>query len=187
MTENHSNRSDTYLTFYLDEELFGLNIDSVREVLEFTSITKVPRTAAYMRGVINVRGHAVPVLDLRRKFGLEEVEQTVDTCIIIVEVDIDGESCIMGALVDGVQEVLDIPPESIEDPPKLGNSIDMRFIQGLGKLEEQFVILLDIQSVFSMEELQQAGEASRSAQSQPSEEAGRPPQAQTTAESPAPA
>jgi purine-binding chemotaxis protein CheW len=112
----------------------------------------------------------VPVLDLRRKFGLEEVEQTVDTCIIIVEVDMDGEASIMGALVDGVQEVLDIPAEQIEDPPKLGNSIEMRFIQGLGKLEEQFVILLDIQSVFSMEELQQAGEAGRSAQQQTAEE-----------------
>ncbi|WP_291322214.1 chemotaxis protein CheW [Desulfonatronospira sp.] len=141
------------MTFYLDQELFGLSIDSVREVLEYTTITRVPRTADYMRGVINLRGRPVPVVDLRRKFGLDEGEQTVDTCIIIVEVSYEGESSIMGALVDGVQEVLDIPQSQIEDPPKLGNTIDMKFIRGLGRLEETFVIILDVQAIFSMEEL----------------------------------
>ncbi len=159
MTEKGTGHSNTYLTFYLDQELFGLTIDSVREGLEYTTITKVPRTADYMRGVINVRGRPVPVVDLRKKFGLEEKEQTVDTCIIIVEVEFDGESSIMGALVDGVQEVLDIPPEQIEETPKLGNTIEMKFIRGLGKLEDNFVILLDMQSVFSMEELSSISES----------------------------
>lgn len=153
MNENEQNQSNTYLTFYLDEELFGLKILMVREVLEYTPITKVPMTAEFMRGVINVRGHVVPVVDLRQKFGLEAVEQTINTCIIIVELDVDGESSTMGALVDGVQEVLDIAPEQIEDSPRLGSKIDTRFIQGIGKLGERFVILLDIQAIFSNQEL----------------------------------
>ncbi|MFP4672827.1 MAG: chemotaxis protein CheW [Desulfohalobiaceae bacterium] len=153
MTNTDSSQNSTYLTFYLDQDLFGLNIDTVREVLEYTKITKVPRTADYMRGVINVRGHAVPVVDLRLKFGLQEGEQTVDTCIIIVELQLEGESSTMGILVDGVQEVLDIPAEQIEKPPRLGNRIDTQFIKGIGKLEDRFVIILDIQSVFTAEEL----------------------------------
>lgn len=153
MSDTSTSQSSTYLTFYLEQDLFGLNIDKVREVLEYTKITKVPRTEDYMRGVINVRGHAVPVVDLRLKFGLDQGEQTVDTCIIIVELEMEGESSTMGVLVDGVQEVLDIPAEQIEKPPRLGNKIDTQFIQGIGKLEDRFVIILDIQSVFSAEEL----------------------------------
>ncbi|MFP4588298.1 MAG: chemotaxis protein CheW, partial [Desulfohalobiaceae bacterium] len=149
MSDSSASQNSTYLTFYLDQDLFGLNIDTVREVLEYTKITKVPRTADYMRGVINVRGHAVPVVDLRLKFGLQEGEQTVDTCIIIVELQLEGESSTMGILVDGVQEVLDIPAEQIEKPPRLGNRIDTQFIKGIGKLEDRFVIILDIQSVFT--------------------------------------
>ncbi len=153
MNDTKEARSNTYLTFYLDEDLFGLNIHLVREVLEYTAITRVPMTADFMRGVINVRGHVVPVVDLRRKFGLEKAEQTVNTCIIIVELEIDGESSTMGALVDGVQEVLNIMPEQIEATPRLGSRIDTRFIQGIGKLAEKFVILLDIQTIFTMDEL----------------------------------
>ena len=115
-------------------------------------------TADYMRGVINVRGRVVPVVDLREKFGLETAENTVDTCIIIVELDIDGESSTMGALVDGVQEVLTIAPEQIEVSPRLGGRIDTRFIQGIGKLDGEFVILLDIQAIFSLEELTRLAE-----------------------------
>ena len=153
MNDNQDVQKNTYLTFHLDEELYGLNIHLVREVLEYTAVTKVPMTADFMRGVINVRGHVVPVVDLRRKFGLTRTEQTVNTCIIIVELEADGEASTMGALVDGVQEVLDIPPEQIEASPRLGSRIDTSFIQGIAKLTDQFVILLDIQSIFSMEEL----------------------------------
>ena len=159
MSEQSNIQSNTYLTFHLDEELYGLNIQSVREVLEFTSITRVPRTASFMRGVINVRGHAVPVMDLRRKFDLHEAEQTIDTCIIIVEVELENESTIMGALVDGVQEVLEIAPEQIEPPPQLGSRIRGRFITGIGKLEEQFVILLNVQELFSQQELEDMASA----------------------------
>ena len=158
MNDANEIQENTYLTFYLDEELFGLNIHLVREVLEYTSITKVPMTADFMRGIINVRGHVVPVVDLRRKFGLAEAELTINTCIIIVELEIDGESATMGALVDGVQEVLDIPKEQIEASPRLGSKINTRFIQGIAKLRERFIIILDIQAVFSMEELSMLAE-----------------------------
>ncbi|MFP4445591.1 MAG: chemotaxis protein CheW [Desulfosudaceae bacterium] len=158
MNETKEIQNNTYLTFHLDEELYGLNIHLVREVLEYTPITKVPMTADFMRGVINVRGHVVPVVDLRLKFGLEPAEQTVNTCIIIVELMIEGEPATMGALVDGVQEVLDITPEQIEDPPRLGSKINTRYLQGIAKLPEQFVILLDIQAIFSTEELSMLAE-----------------------------
>lgn len=143
----------TYLTFRLNDELFGLNINLVREVLEYTRITKVPLTAPYIRGVINVRGSVVPVVDLRRKFGLAGNGQTVDTCIIIVEFDMDGQASTMGALVDGVQEVLYIPPDQIEPPPRMGGRVNAPYIQGIGKLLDQFVILMDMQAIFSQEEL----------------------------------
>ena len=153
MNNATSLQNNTYLTFYLDEELFGLDITLVREVLEYTAITKIPMTANFIRGVINVRGNVVPVVDLRRKFGLEKIEQTVNACIIIVELEVDGESSTMGALVDKVQKVLDILPEQIEKPPRLNSKIGTNFIRGIGKLAEQFVILLDIQTIFSMDEL----------------------------------
>ncbi|MFO8049429.1 MAG: chemotaxis protein CheW [Desulfosudaceae bacterium] len=158
MNDTQDAQNNTYLTFHLDEELYGLNIYLVREVLEYTPVTKVPMTADFMRGVINVRGHVVPVVDLRRKFGLETAETTVNTCIIIVEMDVDGEATTMGALVDGVQEVLEIPPEQIEASPRLGSRINTRFIQGIAKLTDQFVILLNIQSIFSMDELSMLAE-----------------------------
>jgi len=153
MTEDKKTLSEQYLTFNLQKELYGLDIDSVREVLEVTQITKVPQTQEYMRGVINVRGHAVPVVDLRLKFGLEQGEMTVDTCIIIVEVRIDGESIILGLLVDGVEEVLELGQDNIEPPPRFGTRINSRFMKGIGKLEEKFIIILDIQEVFSEDEL----------------------------------
>ncbi len=153
MKENTEHNSHTYLTFFLDDELYGLNILMVREVLEYTEVTRVPMTADFMRGVINVRGHVVPVVDLRKKFGLAAMEQTFNTCIIIVELEIEGESSTMGALVDGVQEVLDITPEQIEKSPRLGSRIDTHFIQGIGKLGDRFVILLDIRAIFSNREL----------------------------------
>ena len=97
-----------YLTFKLDDEVFALDITKVREVLDFTTITKVPRTPEFMRGVINLRGSVVPVVDLRLKFAMTKTEQTVNTCIIITEVTLDGETTVLGALADSVQEVMDL-------------------------------------------------------------------------------
>ncbi len=157
MTAEQSDTNEQLLTYKLDQELYGLDIDSVREVLEVPQITKVPRTRDYMRGVINVRGHAVPVVDLRLKFGLQEAEMTIDTCIIIVEVTIEGESMVLGLLVDGVEEVLELNKEDIEAPPRFGNQINSRFMKGIGKVEDKFIIILDIQEVFSEGELSELG------------------------------
>ena len=141
-----------YLTFKLEDELFALDIGKVREVLDFTSITKVPQTPDYMRGVINLRGSVVPVVDLRLKFGMGLAEKTVNTCVIIVEVDLEGEKVVMGAMADAVQEVLDLEPDQIEPPPRIGTKLNTDFIKGMGKHAEQFIIILDIDKVFSTDD-----------------------------------
>ena len=143
-----------FLTFRLEEELFALDIGKVREVLDFTSITKVPQTPDYMRGVINLRGSVVPVVDLRLKFGMTMAEKTVNTCVIIVEVDMDGEKVVMGAMADAVQEVLDLEPDQIEPPPRIGVKLNTDFIRGMGKHADQFIIILDIDKVFTIDELE---------------------------------
>ena len=142
-----------YLTFKLDDEVFALGIDKVREVLDYTSVTKVPQTPEFMRGVINLRGGVVPVIDMRLKFGLPRTEQTVNTCIIIVEVEVEGEITILGALADSVQEVLDLEPQQIEPAPKIGTKLRTEFIRGMGRRDERFIIILDIDKVFSGDEL----------------------------------
>jgi purine-binding chemotaxis protein CheW len=142
-----------YLTFRLDDEVFALDISKVREVLDFTTITKVPRTPEFLRGVINLRGSVVPVLDLRLKFGMTKTEHTVNTCIIITEVAADGETVVIGTLADSVQEVMDLGPGHIEPAPKIGTKLDMRFIKGMGKQNDRFLIILDIDRVFSAEEM----------------------------------
>ncbi len=142
-----------HLTFKLDEEVFALDISKVREVLEYTSVTKVPQTPEFMKGVINLRGHVVPVVDLRLKFGMQEAEKTVNTCIIIVEVSVDDDTAVLGALADSVQEVLELEPDQIEPAPKIGTRLKTDFIKGMGKRDEQFIMILDIDKVFSTDEL----------------------------------
>lgn len=142
-----------YLTFILDDGHYGLSIDSVQEVLEVMTITKVPRTPEHMLGVTNVRGQAVPVIDLRLRFGLQAKEKTVDSCIVIVELTVGGEAMTLGALVDGVEEVMDLDPGQIEPAPKLGNSIDIRFIKGIAKQDDRFIILLDINECFDFQDM----------------------------------
>lgn len=142
-----------FLTFTLGKEIFALDIGTVREVLELTSITKIPRTPEFMRGVINLRGHAVPVVDMRLKLGMSQGEDTVDTCIIIVEIEFEGEFTVMGALVDSVREVFEMTPETIEPAPKMGAAINAEYIKGMGRQNEQFIIIIDINKIFSAEEL----------------------------------
>jgi purine-binding chemotaxis protein CheW len=142
-----------FLTFKLDEEIFALDIGKVREVLDFTTVTKVPQTPDFMRGVINLRGTVVPVVDLRLKFALPKTEKTVNTCIIITEVEVEGEILVLGAMVDSVQEVLDLEPEQIEPPPRIGVKLNTDFIRGMGKRDGEFIIILDIDFIFSSAEL----------------------------------
>jgi purine-binding chemotaxis protein CheW len=142
-----------YLTYKLADEVFALDIGKVREVLDFTTVTKVPRTPEFMRGVINLRGSVVPVVDLRLKFGMPKTEKTVDTCVIITEVTVDNETAVLGALADSVQEVLDLEADHIEPAPKIGTRLRTEFIKGMGKHNGNFIIILDIDRVFSAEDL----------------------------------
>ena len=142
-----------YLTFKLDEEIFALDIAKVREVLDYTKITKVPRTPEFMRGVINLRGSVVPVVDMRLKFGMTKTDKTVNTCIIIVEITLAGETVVLGALADAVHEVIELEPGQIEPAPKIGTRLKTDFIRGMGKRGERFIIILDIDKVFSSDEL----------------------------------
>jgi purine-binding chemotaxis protein CheW len=142
-----------YLTFKLGDEVFALDITKVREVLDFTAVTKVPRTPEFMRGVINLRSSVVPVVDLRLKFGMQKTEQMVNTCIIISEVTVDGDTTILGALADSVQEVMDLDAEHISAAPRIGTKLRTEFIKGMGKQNDRFVIILDIDRVFSADDL----------------------------------
>ncbi len=145
--------SQQYVTFSLGEELFGVEVTRAREILSVTPVTKVPQTPEYLLGVINLRGQVVPVIDMRLKLGLPVTAETEDTCVIVVEVQIDGESIIVGALADAVREVLEIRSDQIEPAPRLGTRLKTEFITGMGKVDEQFLILLNIDRVFSSEEL----------------------------------
>ena len=142
-----------YLTFGLGEEVFALETGSVREVIELVPVTRIPKTPPFMRGVINLRGHAVPVVDLRIKFDMPTVQDTVNTCVIIVDVDVDGELCSMGAIVDSVREVFEMDSDQLNPPPRMGTSIRADFIKAMGKQNEEFIMILDIAKVFSAEEL----------------------------------
>ena len=142
-----------YLTFKLAEEIFAFDVAKVREILELTTITKVPQTPEFMRGVINLRGSVVPVIDLRLNFGMTRTEQTINTCIIVVEVNLEEETIVLGVLADSVQEVVEMEPESIEPPPQLGTRLNTKFIKGMGKVGSDFVMILDIDKIFSAKDL----------------------------------
>ena len=153
MTVSEIAEMSQYLTFKLHDEMFALDIGKVREVLDYTTITRMPQMPDFMLGVINLRGSVVPVVDMRTKFGMAVTEKTVNTCVIIVEVSMDGESVVLGALADSVQEVLDLEPELIEAPPRIGSQLDTNFIKGMGKHNDRFIIILDIDKVFGADEL----------------------------------
>jgi purine-binding chemotaxis protein CheW len=142
-----------YLTFKLEDEIFALDIGKVREVLDYTAITKVPRTPDFMRGVINLRGTVVPVVDMKLKLGMMRTEKTIHTCIIIAEIELDGEVIVLGAIADSVQEVIELEPEHIEPAPRIGTGLKIEFIKGMGKRDDSFIIILDIDKVFSSDEL----------------------------------
>ena len=153
MAASGATETTQYLTFKLAEEVYALDISKVREVLDFTTVTKVPRTPDFMRGVINLRGSVVPVVDLRLKFGMGVTEKTVNTCVIIAEVAVDGETTVLGALADSVQEVLDLEAGQISPAPKIGTKLRTEFIKGMGNQNDHFVIILDIDLVFSADEI----------------------------------
>ena len=136
-----------YLTFTLSREEYGIEILKVREIIGYMDITSVPRTPPYMKGVINLRGQVIPVLDLRSRFDMPEADVTEQTCIIVAEINQQGRRFNVGLVVDQVQEVLDISSENIEDAPQFGTSVQMDFILGIGKVGNSIKILLDIDKV----------------------------------------
>ncbi len=144
-----------YLTFKLAEEVFALDVAKVREILEYTAVTRIPQTPDFMRGVINLRGSVVPVVDLRLKFGMSATEQTINTCIIVTEVEMEGETILLGALADSVQEVNEMEPGQIEAAPHIGTRLNTDFIKGMGKRDGHFVMILDIDKVFNSGELEE--------------------------------
>ena len=139
----------TYLAFILDNETYGIEILRVREIIGLMDVTTVPQTPEYMKGVINLRGKVIPVIDLRLKFSMQEKEHTDETCVIVVEVN----NTSIGIIVDSVSEVLEITRGEIEESPHFGHDIDTSYIMGLGKVKEKIVILLDIEEILSSEEL----------------------------------
>jgi purine-binding chemotaxis protein CheW len=142
-----------YLTFGLSEETYALQILKVNEIIGMMAVTSVPRTPEFVRGVINLRGKVIPVVDLRLKFGMEGQEDTERTCIIVVQVSDAGQIATMGVLVDAVDEVVDIAEEQIEPAPTFGTSVNTEFIMAMGKVGESVVMLLDVEKVLTGGEL----------------------------------
>ncbi len=150
-----------YMTFKLGNEVFAIGVAQVREVLEVSQITRVPTAPEYMRGVVNVRGQATPVVDLRLKFGLAPAPDTVHTRIIVMELEIDGEETVLGGVADSVQEVIEIEPSNINPPPRIAMRWRTDFIQGMGRRGDDFIIILDVNRVFGSEEMALVDEAAQ--------------------------
>jgi purine-binding chemotaxis protein CheW len=150
MTDSTFNQ---YVTFTLIEEQYAVSVRKVREVLEYTRITKLPRTADFMKGIINLRGAGVPVIDLRLKFGMEETPVGKETAIIVLDVDSRAGPVVVGVLADSVHEVVEIAPGDVEPAPHFGTSLSSEFIQGVGKCDSGFIIILDIDHIFNSDEV----------------------------------
>ncbi|MCK4664309.1 MAG: chemotaxis protein CheW [Bacteroidales bacterium] len=153
MSKKLNYESDSFLSFKLGDELFSANVAKVLNILEWVKITKVPKSPEYMKGVINLRGNVLPVIDMKLKFGMEVTQQTSDTCILVLDIDIDNESIQVGAIVDSVQEVLELTEDKILPPPSIGSKYKSEFIYGVAKSADEFIMLLDMDKVFSIDEL----------------------------------
>jgi len=150
---NMDSQSAQYLTFMLGGEAFGIGIMAVKEIIEFAGITEVPMMPDSIRGVINLRGAAVPVMDLAARFGRPQTVAGKRTCIVVVELETDGERQLTGVVVDAVSAVLDIPASEIEPAPSFGTRIRGDFIAGMGKVNGKFVILLNVEQVLALDDL----------------------------------
>lgn len=148
-----TDRTSQLLSFALDSELFAVDIAHVREILDRTDMTRIPRMPSYMRGALNVRGSVVPVVDLRVKFGLPAAEFTLDTCVILFEVSVDGEPTVLGGLVDAVRDVFEVGPDDLSTPPRMGTKLDTEFISCMARCEDELIIVLDVDRVLSADEI----------------------------------
>ncbi len=148
-----NDRAGKYLTFSLADEEYGIGILKVKEIIGMMPITPVPQTPSFVKGVLNLRGKVIPVVDLRLKFGMASIDYTERTCIIVVEIEASAGSILMGIVVDSVSEVMQIKSDDIEDTPRFGAKLNTDYILGLAKMEGKVKILLDIDSVLSAQEL----------------------------------
>lgn len=153
-------KAGKYLTFTLMEEEYGIGILKVKEIIGMMPVTSVPRTPEFVKGVINLRGKVIPVVDLRLKFSMESIDYTERTCIIVVEIESGDLTVLIGIVVDAVSEVLNIVQEDIEDAPQFGTAVETSYILGMAKMEGSVKILLDIDKVLSQTEIQQLEKAS---------------------------
>ena len=138
-----------YLTFNLSQETYGIEIIKVQEIIGMMNVTKFPKTPDFIRGVINLRGKVIPVIDIRKKFCLEDIEDTEKTCIVVVQVEMENEVFCEGIIVDEVSEVVDIESSNIELPPSFELEEEREFIKGIGKIEDKVIILLDVSKIIS--------------------------------------
>lgn len=152
---------EQYLVFYLGDQVYGIKILRVKEILQYPGVTRVPRTPHYVKGVINLRGNVLPVVDLFALFENKAVSITPRTCIIIVEVTIKGERVEAGILVDAVDQVADLAAENIEPPPSFGVTVKTEFITGMGRYEDHFVVLLDLDLILAPEEMRKFDASTR--------------------------
>lgn len=152
------NRSGKYLVFHLGREEYGVEVLKVREIMGLQDITSVPQTSSFVKGVINLRGKVIPVIDLRLKFGLDSSEYTQRTCIVVVQVQEKGHPLMMGVIVDGVNEVLTMQESEIENTPQFGDDLRVDYILGMAKIKGKVKILLDIDRVLSAQEIRHLDE-----------------------------
>lgn len=153
MKQENLSQISSYLSFKLGEEEFAAHVSKVLNILEMTKITEVPKAPDYMKGVINLRGTVLPVVDTRIKFGMSATEYTTNTCIIVLDIDVDGETIQIGALVDAVQAVLEIDSNTILPPPSIGSKYRPEFIEGVANVDDRFVMILNMDAVFTIEDV----------------------------------
>jgi purine-binding chemotaxis protein CheW len=153
MREGFTHKINSYLTFKLGNEVFGANVGKILNILEMTKITKVPKAPSFMKGVINLRGSVLPLIDTRIKFELPETEYTANTCILVLDIELQNEPVHVGALVDAVQEVIEIDDSQIQPPPSIGSKYRSEFIEGMAKINDEFIMLLNMDMIFSNSEI----------------------------------
>ncbi len=153
MNSENITKINTFLSFKLGEEEFAAHVGKVLNILEMTKITEVPKAPEYMKGVINLRGTVLPVIDTRIKFGMPKTEYTTNTCIIVLDIEMDGDSIHVGALVDSVQAVLELDNSKIMPAPSIGSKYKSEFIEGVANIDDKFIMILNMDAVFSSNEL----------------------------------
>ncbi len=147
------NKINSYLTFKLNKETFGTNVKHVLNILEPMKITKIPAAPDYMPGVVNLRGEVLPIIDTKYKFGMGKTEFTGNTCILVIEIENEEEYIKVGALADGVEEVLELNEDDLKPPPSIGSKFNSRIIESMAKVDEEFIMILNVAQIFSEDEL----------------------------------